>query len=212
MSKFCGNCGTKLDDTAKVCGNCGTPLEIEKPVVSTPEFKYVDPEKQAKTKKKIKLFAGLAVIVIIAIIAVNIISGFVGYKGAVRKIMKAYEDYDLEEIVSLSSDLYYFMDNDSYAESYFAQIITNGLDTLEANAGHKYKFSYEITDSYKMSDHKYENLLDSLANYGDFDPDIIEKVLIVELELTADGNVTSTTHLTLTLTKEDGSWKLLYMN
>lgn len=27
MSKFCGNCGAKLEDDARVCGNCGTPLD-----------------------------------------------------------------------------------------------------------------------------------------------------------------------------------------
>lgn len=25
MSKFCGNCGSQLDDSVKVCGYCGTP-------------------------------------------------------------------------------------------------------------------------------------------------------------------------------------------
>ena len=27
MAKFCGNCGTQLEDNAKICGKCGTPLD-----------------------------------------------------------------------------------------------------------------------------------------------------------------------------------------
>lgn len=213
MSKFCGNCGTQLDDSAKVCGNCGTPLETNTATNATiPGISYVDPERKAKMKKKVKLFASLAVIVVVAVIAINIISGFVGYKGAVRKIMNAYEDYDLNTIVSMSSELYYFMDDESYADDYFGDIISNDLDSFENQVGHKYKLTYEITDSYKMSDHKYEDLLDTLSYYGDFDADIISKVMIVEVDVTAkEGRDSMTIELKLTLTKEDGSWKLLYL-
>ena len=214
MSKFCGNCGAQLDDFAKVCGNCGTPFETDKTVNAyIPGISYVDPEKKAKTKKKIKLAAIIAVFVVIAIIAINIVSGLVGYKGAVRKIMNAYKNYDLNTIVSMSSDLYYFMDNESYADDYFEDIISNDLDNFENRVGHKYKLTYEITDSYDMSEHKYEDLLNTLSDYGDFDADVISKVKIVEVDVTAKGgNGSMTTELKLTLTKENGSWKLLYMN
>lgn len=214
MAKFCGNCGAKLDDSAKVCGNCGIHLENNKITnASIPGVSYVDPEQKAKMRKKIKLFAVLAVGIIIAIITINIVSGFVGYKGAVRKIMNAYEEYDLNTIVSMSSDFYYFMDDESYAEDYFADIISDDLDNFEEQVGHKYKLNYEITDTYEMSEHKYEDLLDTLSYFGDFDADIITKVMIVEIEVTAkDGKDSMTMELQLTLTKEDGSWKLLYMN
>lgn len=214
MSKFCGNCGAQLNDTAKVCGNCGIPLETSASInASIPSIGYVDPEKKAKMKKTVKLFASLGVIVIVAIIAINIILGFVGYKGVVRKIMNAYEDYDLNTIVSMSSELYSFMDDKNYADDYFGDIISNKLNNFENQVGHKYKFSYEITDSYEMSEYKYKNLLDRLSYYEDFDSDIISKVMIVEVDVTAkEGNDSMTIKLKLTLTKENGSWKLLYMN
>lgn len=29
MAKFCGNCGSKMDDDAKICGMCGTPFPVQ---------------------------------------------------------------------------------------------------------------------------------------------------------------------------------------
>lgn len=214
MSKFCGNCGTRLEDTAKVCGNCGTILETNKTTnVSIPGISYVDPEKKAKTKKNVKLFTSLIVVIFIAIITCDIVSGFVGYKGVVRKIMNAYEDYDLNTLVSMSSELYAYMDDENYADDYFGDFIASDLNDYETMIGHKYKLSYEITDSYELSEHKYEDLLDTLSYYGDFDSDIISKVMIVEVDVTVkEGNQSMTTKLQLTLTKEDDAWKLLYLN
>ena len=214
MSKFCGNCGTQLDDSAKVCGNCGMPLECAQINNSSiPGISYEDPEKKAKTKKLVKLVATLLVVVIVIIVALKILSGFIGYKGAVRKIMNAYEDYNINKIVSMASDLYYTMENEDYVEEYFSEIIANDLDYFEDRVGHKYKLSYEITDSYKLSEHKFEDLLDTLSYYDDFDADIISKVMMVEIEVTAkEGRDSMTTDLRLTLTKEDGSWKLLYLD
>ena len=213
MSRFCGSCGSAVDDNAKVCGNCGTPLDTNNKVVSkVPGIQYIDPEKKAKTIKKIKAFIGLVALVIVAIIVFNIVSGFVGYKGAVRKIMNAYEDYDIDTIVSMSSSWYYCMTDEDYAEEHFGDVISEDLDDFENYSGHNYKFSYEITDSYKMAEHKLDNLLDTLSSCEEFDADIIDKVMIVEVETTAKSkNDTYTKKLELTLTKENGSWKLLYM-
>ncbi len=213
MARFCGNCGSAVDDNAKVCGSCGTPLETNDKVVSKiPGVQYIDPEKKAKTAKKVKLFFGLAALIIVVVIVFNIVSGFVGYKGAVRKIMNAYEDYDIDTIVSMSSDYYYCMTDENYVEEYFGDIISEDLDDFEEYSGHNYKFSYEITDSYKMAEHKLDDLLDSLSYYEEFDADIIDKVVVVEVEVTAKSkNNDYTKELTLTLTKESGSWKLLYL-
>ena len=59
MAKFCGNCGAQLDDNAKVCGQCGTPVGT---LSAIPSVKIVDPEKQKKTKKTLKLICGLIAI------------------------------------------------------------------------------------------------------------------------------------------------------
>ena len=46
MAKFCGNCGTQLEDNAKICGKCGTPLDGAS--ANIPGLKVTDPEKQNK--------------------------------------------------------------------------------------------------------------------------------------------------------------------
>lgn len=218
MSKFCGNCGFKLDDDAKVCGACGTPLDNggANKGPETPEFKYVDPEKRAKNKKKIKTAVVASALIIVLIIAANIISGFVGYKGTARKIMNAYTDYDIDAIISMSSDLYYNIGSEDasqrYAETYFGTNMKRVFDTFEKVVGHEYKLSYKITDSYEMSKPKYKELQKTLSKHDNFDPEIISKAMIVEtkVKVKSDDNETKI-DVVLTLTKENGSWKLLYL-
>ncbi len=214
MAKFCGNCGTKLDDSAKVCGNCGTPLQNNSGNISSsvPEFKYVDPEKKARNQKKLIIGIVCVAVLVIAMIAWNIVSGFIGYKGVVRKVMNAYEDYDIETLVNMSSEYYLFDESNDYVESYFQNAISADLDYLESVVGHSYSIDYTIEDSYSMSKHKFENLLDVLSGTSDFDADIITEVMIVELGVTAKGEQEETTTVTLTLTKEEGDWKLLYID
>jgi len=51
MAKYCGNCGTQMDDSANVCPNCGTPANgtAQQPAQNVP----------AGTQQKSKLVAGL---------------------------------------------------------------------------------------------------------------------------------------------------------
>ena len=208
MAKFCGNCGTQLDDSALVCGNCGTPLTPKNPNGTVPNLDHIDPENVAKNKKTAKIVIGLVALVVVAVLAFNIISGFVGYKGAVRKIMNAYEDYDIDTIVSMASDYYFCFDNDEYAENYFESRIGYALDELEEDAGHNYNFKYKIVDSYEFSNRKYDSLMESLSYNDDFDPDIISDIMAVEVEITATGRRTKTKNVEIILTKEDGKWRL----
>lgn len=215
MEKFCGNCGNQVEEGAKVCGNCGTPVvndDGKMSVSDVPGISYVDPEKKAKNKKRAKLVLGAGALVIVLVIAFNIISGFVGYKGAVRKVMNAYKDYNVDALVDMSSDLYLFYGDDSYIEYYFEESVSNDLEDFEDRVGHKYKISYEITEAYTVSDRKFNELIDSLSYYEDFDTDIISKIMVVEIEVTAkEGKKTSTKSKELYLTKESGAWKLLYL-
>lgn len=214
MSKFCGNCGAQLDDSAKVCGNCGTPLSENSNVSSSiPGVEYVDPEKKAKNKKRIKKFIGLIAVVVVVIIAINIISGFIGYKGAVRKIMNAYEDYDVDTLVSLTSNIrldVFDILGDDYATDYYENIVSDDLDYYENTVGHKYKLSYEITETYELTERKVDDLLDSAESYIEYIEDYdISKVMVVEVNVTAkEGNKSTDATLTIYLTKENGSWKL----
>lgn len=215
MVRYCGNCGAELSDGAKVCGQCGVPITSTKNkegAASIPGISYVNPEKKEKSKKTFTLFMVIVVVVLMFVVLINYLSGFLGYKGTVRKFMNAYENYDVEVFTSIVSDWYYCTGDDSYAENYFKTMVSNDFNTFEETIGHKYKFSYQITDSYNLSKHKFEDLLEQLSVYEDFDTYIISEVMIVEVEITIDGEEKDMTmQKELYLTKEDDDWRILYI-
>lgn len=210
MAKFCGNCGARLEDDAKICGKCGTP--VEGVTTSIPGLKVTDPEKQKKVKKTFKLVTGLMVLLIVAGIAFNVVSQYTGYNGLLRKVMAAYEKYDIDTLISLSSNMYYYGDEDS-VEYYFESKVGENLDSFEASVGHNYKLSYKVNETYAMSERKENDLLDDIENaYMDFDISKIKKVVVADLTLTAkQGNKSTNRDMNIVMTKENGSWRLLYI-
>ena len=210
MAKFCGNCGARLEDDAKICGKCGTP--VEGVTTSIPGLKVTDPEKQKKVKKTFKLVAGLMVLLIVAGIAFNVVSQYTGYNGLLRKVMAAYEKYDIDTLISLSSNMYYYGDEDS-VEYYFESKVGENLDSFEASVGHNYKLSYKVNETYAMSERKENDLLDDIENaYMDFDISKIKKVVVADLTLTAkQGNKSTNRDMNIVMTKENDSWRLLYI-
>ena len=210
MAKFCGNCGARLEDDAKICGKCGT--SVEGVTTSIPGLKVTDPEKQKKVKKTFKLVAGLMVLLIVAGIAFNVVSQYTGYNGLLRKVMAAYEKYDIDTLISLSSNMYYYGDEDS-VEYYFESKVGENLDSFEASVGHNYKLSYKVNETYAMSERKENDLLDDIENaYMDFDISKIKKVVVADLTLTAkQWNKSTNRDMNIVMTKENGSWRLLYI-
>ncbi len=210
MAKFCGNCGAKLDEDAKVCGQCGTPLEGAFTNISG--LKVVNPEKQKKVKKSVKLVAVLAAIVVVAVTALNIASKYTGYNGLLRKVMTAYKNYDIDSLISLSSDMYYYGEED-WVEYYFEYTVGDDLDSFESSVGHSYKLSYKINEIYTLSDRKLDELLNSIkSTYSDFDVSTVTKIVVADVTVTAkQGNKSVNRDVDITMTKEDGSWRLLYM-
>lgn len=210
MAKFCGNCGTQLDDNAKICGNCGTPLEGTS--TNIPGLKVVDPEKQKKIKKTVKRVFILAILVVVAIVAFNIASQFTGYNGLLRKVMTAYENYDIDTLVSLSSDMYYYGEED-WVEYYFEYSVGDDLDSFESSVGHSYKLSYEVNETYVMSERKVDEMLNEIEySYSDFDVSIIEEVVVADLTVTAkQGSKSVNQDMNIVMTKENGTWRLLYI-
>ena len=148
MAKFCGNCGTQLDDNAKICGNCGTPLTSAKTTNASIPGVGDDPEKKEKAKKKMTMFLGIAAVIIVVIIALSAIISSSGYKGTVRKIMNAYKDYDVDKIVSMSSGLYDSAGKLLSADNYFGDIATEAdlIADLKANCIPKGIFDMDAAD------------------------------------------------------------------
>ena len=79
----------------------------------------------------------LAILVAVAIVAFNIVSQFTGYNGLLRKVMTAYESYDIDTLVSLSSDMYYYGEED-WVEYYFEYNVGDALESFESSVGHSY--------------------------------------------------------------------------
>ncbi len=210
MAKFCGNCGTQLEDTAKICGQCGTPLDGAS--ANIPGLKIADTEKQQKMKKTVKRVFGLIALVLVAVIAFNVVSKFTGYNGLLRKVMNAYEDYDIDALISLSSDMYFYGEED-WVEYYFEHTVGDDLDSFESSVGHSYKLSYEVNETYTLSERKLDDMLDQIEyTYYDFDVSIIEKVVVADLTVTAkQGSKSVSRDMNIIMSKEDGSWKLLYI-
>jgi len=106
MATFCGNCGAELDSTMKVCGKCGTPVNGAKTNIKG--IKKTDPEKKKKFKRKVKLILFLFILVVVGVIALKVSFIFTGTRGLTRKVMAAYEAYDIDTLILLSSDVYYY--------------------------------------------------------------------------------------------------------
>lgn len=212
MAKYCGNCGTKLDDNAKVCGNCGAAMNSV--MLNTPkiEYKHTDPEKMKKIRKIAKRVLVAIIIVVIAIFVYHGISSFTGYKGMVRKTMKAYKNYDIDMLIDMSSDMYFYCTED-FAENYFKDSVGSDLDSYEASVGHSYKLSYEINEIYMLSDRRFDEMIDTISGlYNDFDTGIIQKIAVADITVTAkQGSKTVDKNVQVTLSKESGTWKVLYI-
>lgn len=209
MAKFCGNCGAQMDDNAKVCGQCGTPVDGG---TKAPPVKIVDPEKKKKNKKIFKIAVALILVVIVAATAINVVSKFTGYNGLLRKVMVAYEGYDIDTLVSLSSDIYYYSEDD-YVEYYFENIVGTTLDSFESSVGHSYKFSYEINEIYQLSGRKMSEILDNIETaYPDFDVSTIKDISVADITVTASkGEKSSSKDIHITMTEESGARKVLYI-
>ncbi len=206
MAKYCGNCGAKMDDDARVCGTCGTPLG------GTSGFKVNDPEKTKKLKKRIKLLLILVIIGVVAFNGVKIGLNFIGNKGFTHKVMKAYEAYDIDGLVNMSSDVYFYGDEEA-AESYFEYSVGYDIDDYEESVGHNYKLSYKINEIYDLSERRQEELFDSLEyTYPDFDVTMIDKISVARVDITVkQGDKSIERSISITMTKEGKEWRLLYI-
>lgn len=209
MGKFCGNCGAPLDDDAKVCGQCGTPVNESFP--DDINFNPADIGKGKKMKKRIKTIAICFVLIVVVVVGINIGSNFVGKKGLIRKAMKAFEEYNIGTIVSLSSDIYYYYGDEDAVESYFENSVGQMLDEFEDTIGYNYKLSYKINEIYEVSERRERDLFESFRSvFSELDVSMIDKVSMADITLTIkQGERSLNKSLQITMTKEGKDWKLL---
>ena len=213
MGKYCGYCGAQLDISVKVCGQCGMPVSTAKPVTSDATGFKSPAQGEMRRKKIIKRLVILVLFAAIAITTVKVITQFTGYNGLVRKVMAAYEDYDIDTLVSLSSEMYYYGEKD-WAEYYFEYNVGDDLDYFEASVGYNYKMSYEINEIYVMSERNTKDVMESLYDYtyAGFDAGSIEKIAVADLTVTAkQGSKSDDLDIKIIMSNEGWSWKLMYI-
>lgn len=210
MAKYCGRCGAKLSGNEKICNQCG--MKIEEILLDDCGIGKSNSEINNKDKKKMKAFTFFTIVAIIAIIIFNIASGFMGIKGQLRKIMTAYEKYDIDMMVSLSSDVYYYGEDD-YVDEYFKNSVGEDLDLIEETVGHSYKLSYKVNEIYSMSERRKDEILDNIESmYSKFDITIIKDLAEADVTVEAkQGSKSKEIDLKITMSKENNIWKLLYI-
>lgn len=217
LAKFCGNCGGKLDDSARVCGYCGfrfVTAPLEKRTTDIPRMTSVKKRRNtAKIKKLLKIILAVIAVLMIFVAGLNIVSAFTGYKGVVRKVINSFEDYDMNTLYSYTSSLCYYSDDIDYYEELFEKEVAKKLDYYEDQLGYNLKISYEIIDSHKLDNRNRNSLLDELEDKGASVVGI-DTVRALELKITIKGSASSTTYITddLWLIKESSGWKVLYKN
>lgn len=210
MARFCGNCGAELNENAKVCGQCGTPVGGNEKITYV---KMKNPETQKKNKKFLKGIITLVLVAVVIVGGINMVSRYIGYNGLLRKTMSAYEKYDIDTLISLSSDIYYYFEVEDYAEDYFERAVGETLDEFESSVGHNYEFSYKIDEVYEASERQEKEFIEMIeATYPDFGVSLIKKIVVADITITAkQGHKSVQKDVSIVMSKEDKSWKLLYI-
>lgn len=242
MAKFCGNCGSRWEDAARVCGNCGTPLVMHaarpiptRPVPAPPPERYgygvgagvpphtgtavrertpMDPA-QAKKMKKIALWSGIGTaILIVLIVVIALIASSGGHSGVLDDVMEAYEVNDIERLIDMSSDAYYYGSSDG-VDRYFENAVSDRVNAYQYRAGYGYRFSYDVVRETRLTrEEELWSFRQQLnAYYPDFDASVIEEVMLSDIVITIrQGAESFEDNIRVTLTKEPEGWKVLYID
>ena len=163
-------------------------------------------------RKKFKVVIILFLILMIVTGIINTALKYTGYKGLLRKVMIAYENYDIDELVSLSSDAYYYA-GDDYVDDYFMSKVGETLDSFEESIGHNYKFSYKVNELYTVSGYKQKELFQTIESaYPEYNTKEIKKIVVSNITVTAQqGARKSEKNVGITMLKEKDTWRLLYI-
>lgn len=205
MAKYCGNCGAQWPDDVRICGDCGTPFDDVEPIDEEAL------ERQRKIKKILIIGIVAIAVLVLALVAWNIVTNFTGAKGAVRQVMNAYKEDNADNLVAMSSGVYFYSTETDYAEEYFENVLKNSIDHFENSVGYSYDLSYKIDDIHALSDRQLNNKLDDIAlMYSGFDVGSIQEIQTAKVTLTAkQGKRHVDENLHVTISKEDGTWRLL---
>ena len=223
MSKFCGNCGTELQDGAVFCASCGqsvseTPVAPVAPVASATPVAPVVPENTPanapKDKKKFLIPAIIAAVVaVIVVVLIFVFTGGSEPEDAVENYIDAYYNGDYDAYVDIYPDEIWeyrekeydspMMDEDEYEEEYKEDMLVE----LEEEVGKNPRVSYEIIDKEELDEDELDEIRDNLNESYNLDKDDITAAYELEVKLTLKGDDGEDIQEgTLTVYEYDGDW------
>lgn len=211
MAKFCGNCGSQIEDDARVCGYCGVVQDEDPGKVNIPGITdALGDENVNKIKGIAKKVIPAVVAVVVLIVGISIASNFIGYKGAIRNFIKAYEKLDADKITAMYSDVYYqrFDDFEADLSEHMYDYFT---DEVEEELGTELKIDYEIVKADKVSENKFNKILDELEEDDDVSTDNIKAIRSVKVKAEIKGPEKRSPQkhtFEFYLFKEGGEWKI----
>ncbi len=165
------------------------------------------PKKTSKFLKILKLT--LLFVVILGVICVSwwVYTEKTGPKGVLKKTMQAYEAYDIDGLILISSDMYFYGDMD--VEQEFKFMLDRGWDLLSCELGENYEFSYEVKEMYPISGRQLYSVKEKAEQrYSGFNINDIEKIVVADLEITGKKDEKEVTkQLKVFLSKEEEGWR-----
>lgn len=186
MSKFCGNCGTVMDDAAMVCGQCGAPLAASANVNTGTQKKAVKFDASAITgvidgiKKGDKgaLIKGGAAVAAVAVVFILIISIFAG-NGAEKtaeKFIKAFDKEKAESMVKLLPKFCFgetengFEKDEEEWQDEFEKTIEDFKDSMDSEYDFdEFSIKYELLYSENYGKEYLKDIEDDFEEFKDFE-------------------------------------------
>lgn len=214
MAGFCGNCGKPLGDEDRVCGNCGTVVSGKMATTGNSDIQKNVGNTKNTGSKRITYVVAAIIGVVALVIASNVIKSNTGYNATIKKMVKAFADYDMPALLQLTSEVSDEIYGQRYSdlEDYYDDRVSDSLDVIEERVGTIKSISYEITDFVEFSERKLNGVKDELIDRYHLDVDGIKQIVQVDLKLTVKGNRKNSSYNvdSLILIKENGGWKLFY--
>ncbi len=219
MSKYCGNCGAELADSASVCGYCGMPFQKKSLIQNIENITGISINPNEETVNKIKKFAKPAAIVVAAIVVlvviISAISSNSGYKGALNKYFKGVQELDVEVVDSLTADLDMIGYDADEREELLYDAIESVMEEYEDDYGKDVKLKAKILDAtvWDLDDVKLRKFVKNYEDNEDYDATAIKKAVELEIELTIKGDRRKDTDIEhdFWMIKENGKWKVTYV-
>lgn len=210
MSKFCGNCGTVMDDAAVVCGNCGAPLAVAPAPAQKKKAPKIDVsaitgqlkgiiDGVKKGDKSALLKCGIAggALVVVLVLIIALFSGS-GDEKVAEKLMKnfakdkpeaivkllpafAFEDKEYTESISENAD-------ESDWEDCFGDSIESFNKRMDAGYGFdEYSIKYELIDKSEYGKEYLKNIEDNLDKFEEFDDKKLKKAVSLTYKVVYKG-------------------------